>query len=245
MQTHQVSYLLKNEDMKSRKDLPKWVGEEFETFSKVVSDPTFPCYFGMTALKKGDLRYSFISHGDWSTLPNTIMEFLQLMQQKPLIRRGLFVFVEPEEEERALEYYRDYFWNVLQFLHEKDTQPWPEYIPPNPDHYLWEFSFGGEAIFAFGNAPAYKQRKTRDLGNSLVIGFQPRMIFEGLEGNRPQGAHSRQSVRERVEKWDGLPKHPDISHYGDINHREWKQYFIGDDIQPIEGKCPFHYKKNR
>ncbi len=83
-------------------------------------------------------------------------------------------------------------------------------------------SFGGEPIFAFGNAPAYKQRKTRHLGNSLVIGFQPRTIFDGLEGDRPKGAYSRQTVRERVEKWDQLPKHPNISHYGDPDHREWK-----------------------
>ena len=102
-----------------------------------------------------------------------------------------------------------------------------------------EFSFGGEPIFAFGNAPAYKQRKTRHLGNSLVIGFQPRTIFDGLEGHRPKGAYSRQTVRERVEKWDQLPKHPNISHYGDPNHREWKQYFIGDDIEPIKENVLF------
>ena len=83
---------------------------------------------------------------------------------------------------------------MLQYLHENDNQAWPKQIPEDPDHYLWEFSFGGEPIFAFGNAPAYKQRKTRHLGNSLVIGFQPRTIFDGLEGDRPKGAYSRQMV---------------------------------------------------
>lgn len=150
--------------------------------------------------------------------------------------------MEPECEEKSLEYYRDYFWKVLQYLHENDNQTWPKQIPADPDHHLWEFSFGGEPIFAFGNSPAYKQRKTRHLGNSLVIGFQPRTIFDGLEGDRPKGSYSRQMVRERVEKWDQLPKHPNISHYGDPNHREWKQYFIGDDIEPIKGKCPFHHR---
>ena len=62
-------------------------------------------------------------------------------------------------------------------IYENDNQAWPKQIPEDPDHYLWEFSFGGEPIFAFGNAPAYKQRKTRHLGNSLVIGFQPRTIL--------------------------------------------------------------------
>ena len=31
--------------------------------------------------------------------------------------------------------------------------------------------FKGEPIFIFGNAPAYKRRKTRDLGNAMVLGF--------------------------------------------------------------------------
>lgn len=53
---------------------------------------------------------------------------------------------------------------------------------------------------------------------------------------------SREKVRARVEAWDGLPKHPDISHFGDPDHNEWKQFFIGDDIEPIKGKCPFHHK---
>ena len=163
------------------------------------------------------------------------------MKERPVVRRG-FSFVEPECEEQSIEYYRDYFWKVLQYLHENDDQTWPKQIPEDPDHYLWEFSFGGEPIFAFGNAPAYKQRKTRHLGNSLVIGFQPRTIFDGLEGDRPKGAYSRQTVRDRVEKWDQLPKHPNISHYGDPEHREWKQYFIGDDVEPIKGKCPFLHK---
>ncbi len=100
----------------------------------------------------------------------------------------------------------------------------------------------GEPIFAFGNAPAYKQRKTRNLGNSRIIGFQPRKIFKGLEGTEKGGIMSREKVRARVEKWDQLPKHPDISHFGDPDHNEWKQFFIGDDSEPIKGSCPFHHK---
>ncbi|HDR6213897.1 MULTISPECIES: YqcI/YcgG family protein [Bacillus cereus group] len=236
------SYLLDNEGMRTRTDIPDWVAKEFEIFSNVVLEPTFPCYFGLTAMKKNELRYSFLSHNDWSHLPHTMLSFLELMKERPIVRRGFFLFVEPECEEQPLEYYRDSFWKVLQYLHENDNQAWPKQIPEDPDHYLWEFSFGGESIFAFGNAPAYKQRKTRHLGNSLVIGFQPRTIFDGLEGDRPKGAYSRQMVRERVEKWDQLPKHPNISHYGDPEHREWKQYFIGDDVEPIKGKCPFLHR---
>lgn len=112
--------------------------------------------------------------------------------------------MEPEKDEKPLEHYRENFWNILQYLHKVDTKPWPKDYPTDPDHHLWAFSFAEEPFFVFGNAPAYKQRKTRDLGNSLVLGFQPRRIFEGLEGTTKGGVMSREKVRERVEKWDGL-----------------------------------------
>ncbi|MGJ9459434.1 YqcI/YcgG family protein [Oceanobacillus sp. CF4.6] len=239
-----ATYLLTKDDMESNTDnLPDWLKEEYKTFESIVTDKTFPCYFGMSGQKRGELRYGYISHNDWSQLPMMLEEFNRLFDnQKKMIRHGFFLFVEPEKEEKPLEYYREYFWNVLQYLHDFDQHEWPSDYPKDPDHYLWNFCFAKEPYFAFGNAPAYKQRKTRDLGNSLIIGFQPRKIFEGLKGTEQSGVMSRERVRERVEKWDGLPKHPNISHYGDKKHREWKQFFIGDDIKPIEGKCPFHAK---
>ncbi|WP_050615615.1 YqcI/YcgG family protein [Bacillus testis] len=235
--------LLNKEDMSDKQSVPEWLLKEYETFHKVVTSPTFPCYFGMSAEHKGELRYSYISHDDWSSLPNTLNQFITLFEnQKRLVRHGLFVFVEPEKEEKSIDYYRSYFWRILQYLHDQDEQEWPEDYPTDPDHHLWAFSYGGEPYFVFGNTPAYKQRKTRDLGKSLILGFQPRRIFEKLEGTSPGGIMSREKVRERVEVWDGIPKHPNISHYGDPGHREWKQYFIGDDCEPITGKCPFRHK---
>lgn len=245
METTKNKYLLTKEDMVNPDIVPSWVTREYENFRSVVTDKTFPCYFGMTAEHKGELRYSYISHDNWTHLPDTLKEFMKLFDtNKRLIRHGFFLFVEPEEERKDIPYYRDYFWRILQYLHEQDDKPWPKDYPTDPDHHLWAFSFSEEPYFVFGNTPAYAKRKTRDLGNSLVLGFQPRRIFEGLEGTSKGGHMSREKVRERVEKWDNLPKHPNISHYGDLEHREWKQYFIGDDCEPIKGKCPFHHKNN-
>lgn len=241
MKTKSIN-LLEKEDMLNQDIVPDWVSAEYKIFHQTVTDSTFPCYFGMSGEKRGELRYSYITHDDWSRLPYALEEFIELFDNPKLIRHGLFLFVEPEKEEKSLEYYREYFWKLLNYLHAVDKQPWPESIPENPEHHLWAFSFASEPFFVFGNAPAYKQRRTRNLGNSLILGFQPRRIFEGLEGSSKGGMMSREKVRERVEKWDKLPKHPNISHYGDPEHREWKQYFIGDDIKPISGKCPFHFK---
>lgn len=223
--------------------LPGWFQQEYETFRNIVMRKDFPCYFGQKGEKKGELRYGCVSRDDWSPLPHIVGDFLKLFDEPNPARHGLFVFIEPEKEEKTIDYYRSYFWDLLQYLHEKDSMNWPGDQPKDPEHYLWDFHFHQEPIFVFGNAPAYKQRKTRDLGNSLILGFQPRRIFKGLEGTQPGGIMSREKVRERVEVWDQLPKHPDISHYGDPEHNEWKQFFIGDDAEPIKGKCPFHVKQ--
>lgn len=234
--------LLTKEDFSTRADLPEWLLHEYQTFHNIVIDKTFPCYFGMSGELKGELRYGYITQDDWSNLPKIVEGFLDLFQDPKHKRHGLFVFVEPFKVEGDLSQYRKQFWDILQYLHEVDSVEWPKDAPLDPAHHLWDFRFQGEPIFVFGNAPAYKQRKTRHLGNSMIIGFQPRKIFQGLEGTEKGGIMSREKVRERVEVWDQLPTHPDISHFGDPNHNEWKQFFIGDDIEPIKGKCPFNHK---
>ncbi|TDL30745.1 YqcI/YcgG family protein [Jeotgalibacillus sp. S-D1] len=236
------SKLLTKDDMEKHDDLPDWLIQEYKTFEETVTDDTFPCYFGMKGQKKGELRYAYISQEDWTNLPKALEEFLALFNEATKIKHGFFLFVEPFEKEGTLDDYQKQFWAILQYLHEQDQKEWPTDHPKDPEHFLWDFHFNGEPIFVFGNAPAYKQRKTRNLGNSLILGFQPRTIFQGLEGTQKGGVMSREKVRERVEKWDQLPKHPDISHYGDPTHNEWKQFFIGDDIEPIKGKCPFMHK---
>lgn len=237
------SALLTKDDFKVRTDLPEWLLAEYKTFHEIVTDKTFPCYFGMNGELKGELRYAYITQDDWSNLPAAVESFLTMFNDPKHKRHGLFVFVEPFEKEVALDAYRKQFWDILQFLHDEDDSEWPVDAPRDPDHYLWDFTFKGEPIFVFGNTPAYKQRKTRDLGNAMVLGFQPHRIFEGLKGTEKGGVMSREKVRQRVEAWDHLPTHPDISHFGDPDHNEWKQFFIGDDSEPIKGKCPFTHKE--
>ncbi|PYZ95688.1 YqcI/YcgG family protein [Alteribacter lacisalsi] len=240
-----TSHLKTRADIHEEANIPEWLKREFSFFEKIVTDRTFPCYFGRSGLLKDELRYSYLEKDNWGHFPETLRSFIKLLNENPKIRRGLFLFVEPEEHLKTIDDFRDQFWEVLQFLHDKDDAPWPEDIPKDPDHHLWTFCFDQEPMFVFGNAPAYEQRRTRNLGKGLVIGIQPRTIFTGLEGTEPNGINSREAVRKRVEAWDQLPKHPDISHYGDETHHEWKQFFIGDDCEPIVSECPFQQRKIR
>ena len=72
--------------------------------------------------------------------------------------------MEPECEEQSIEYYRDYFWKVLQYLHENDDQTWPKQIPEDPITTYGNFHLAGNRYLHLETS--HKQRKTRHLGNS-------------------------------------------------------------------------------
>ncbi len=46
------SYLLDNEGMRTRNDIPNWVVKEFQNFSSVVLEPTFSVLFRLNSFKK-------------------------------------------------------------------------------------------------------------------------------------------------------------------------------------------------
>lgn len=125
MLTKNSSFLLTKDDFEQADHLPDWLLREYKTFSETVTDPTFPCFFGMTAQRRGELRYSYIEHDKWDHLPEAVESFLSLFTPENKTRHGLFIFVEPESEEKSIDYYRSYFWDILQYLHEQDRFDWP------------------------------------------------------------------------------------------------------------------------
>ncbi len=230
-----ISMLTKS-DLKYGNNIPEWLKDEYSYWEKVVSDKNFPCHFGTIAEKKGDLRYFYIENHDLSPLPNVLREFLKLSRENEHNKHALVVFVQPEIPEQSFDYYENYFWNILKYLHENDEKEWNANIPTDPDDPLWEFCFDGEPIFVSANMPAYKHRITRNMGKSLILIFQPRRIFADIT---PKAIDL---IRSKVESIENLPIHPDLGRYGDESNREWKQYIITDDNNPRKGVCPFHPK---
>lgn len=82
MLTKNSSFLLTKDDFEQADHLPDWLLREYKTFSETVTDPTFPCFFGMTAQRRGELRYSYIEHDKWDHLPEAVESFLSLFTRK-------------------------------------------------------------------------------------------------------------------------------------------------------------------
>lgn len=232
--------LLTRKDLGAGKLVPNWLRFEYGVFRERLSDPAYPCYFGTASERRGELRYGWVEGEDMGHVPALLREFLALSRSNPNVRHALALFFRPEVVERPLSYYRKRFWDVLRFMHGADASPWPEDRPSDPEDPKWEFCFDGEPMFVFASTPAYETRDSRNMGNSLVLLFQPRRIFDGVEGGTPAGTKAREMIRDRMRDWDGMDYHPDMGTYGDPSSFEWKQYFLPDDNSPVMGGCPFH-----
>ncbi|MFJ2609157.1 YqcI/YcgG family protein [Streptomyces sp. NPDC091279] len=210
----------------------------------------FPCTFGVAAAKKNTLRFGFVDSahdpGTWGPLTDILTSYLACYQELGK-DTSLVVFFGPDEPEDQLLSQQEYFsrfWSVLQFLHEKDGSPWPEETPTDPDHPLWEFSFGGTEIFVVCNTPAHITRNSRH-SPGFVITFQPRWVFEGLEPDSPRGIRARQVIRKRIRRYDALEPAPELGDFGNADNREWRQYFLPDAPGDTLPACPFHAVRNR
>ena len=74
----------------------------------------------------------------------------------------------------------------------------------------------------------------------MVMVFQPREVFLDGATGKEISAGARNTIRKRVQLWDGIQAHPDLSAYGHPGNLEWTQYFISDDNSRETGRCPLH-----
>jgi amino acid adenylation domain-containing protein len=218
---------------------PEWLAESVAEFQKDVGDPEYPCHFGRAALELGEL------FGTWSCEDQPITAlgahlgaFLDATRTVPNRRMVLAAFFEPEPEQRDHEWYGERFWSVLAELRAGDDAPWPSDVPTQADHPRWEFSYHGVPMFVFAATPTHHDRRSRSLGPGLIMLFQPRNVFAGIEGGTPSGIAARRRIRDRQLAWDAAPPHPFMGSYGDPSNSEWKQYFIADDEGVLYDRCP-------
>jgi FPC/CPF motif-containing protein YcgG len=224
--------------MSAKKGIPAWLPSVYQQFHDYVSKPEFPCDFGTSSELQGLLRYTYSQSSDLEFLQTTLSRFLELSRKYPRRRYALVLFEEPQEGHLTLNQYRKRFWEILQFLHDNDPSSWPDGVPMSTDDPQWEFSFGGDSMFVFGSCPAYLKRRSRNLGPSLVLLFQPRRVFRGIEGGTPSGSIVRERIRCKLRTYDTVRDHPDMGAYSDQTSFEWKQYFIPDDTVPELEACP-------
>ena len=217
---------------------PEWVRDHWETFEESmtgeVDGSPFPCFFGAESVRQGDPLYTAVgSMSDPDALRQlgtTLLEYLDTWESHS-DRASLVAVFRPPAEPWTEREYHEALWNILQFLHVHDPEPWPAEIPTDTDHPEWEFSFGGEPMCPTCRAPFYEERQSRYSPVGLEITFQPRALFEKLNvtADHPTGEQARELIQRRLEEYDGVAPHRFLGDWGVEGDREWHQYMLPDD----------------
>lgn len=219
---------------------PPWLAASYAHFVSQLGDPGYPCFLGGAALRQHHLYCTVADAARLPALPRVLQRFLRGCGEAPGERRNLTIFFEPDTPPLSIDAYRERFWSFLAYLRAHDPLPWPPALPTDTEDAGWEFAFAGQGLFVFCAAPCYRRRRSRNLGPGMVLLMQPRSSFFGLDGHTAVGQAVRRVTRERLQAWDGMLPHADLGSYGDADNREWKQYMLPDDEQPLVGRCPFH-----
>lgn len=226
---------------------PPWLAEARASFaarvlSEAADGTAYPCHFGTTAQQLGHNVFVCCERGDaqgLKPLADTLLEFYARTRGGPR-RMSLIVFAGPPQAAPSLERDGAEFWRILRGLREHDPLPWPADRTEDCTDPRWQWCFNGEPWFVFAGSPAYRARRSRNLGPCLTIVFQTQRVFEGLSGATASGQLAKQHIRERLERYDAVGPHP---HLGDPLHsstHKWRQYLLPDDqrIVPADA-CPF------
>jgi len=200
----------------------------------------FPCVFGVSAVRKGTVRYGFIPAGPTrvATLAAALTEFTDIAVSLGN-RTSLVCFFDFEDGVQTLDEYRQHFWSLLGELLATDTSEWPAGISENPDDSTWEFSFHGTPLFVVANTPRHENRRSRQ-SRYFTVTFQPRFVFDDLKAGTPTGDKARVVIRRRLADYDRVERTPLLGSFGDPGTLEWSQYFLEDDNTPLDpaAECP-------
>ncbi len=208
---------------------------------------TFPCLFSQNAFARKLLMFSFVeaeTNDDFAKAAKEIAEYIdvcRLWDGKVSTAHPLIVaFSQNVVRGQKLAFFHETAWRFLQFLHDNDPSPWPEGVCKEPDEPYWSMCYAGMQIFVNISNPAHIRRKSRNLGDRLVLVINPRERFDIVAGNSPEGRRVRKTIRSRIAAYDNQPHAPQLGSYqaGEI---EWWQYGLEDDNTTPRGRCPFRF----
>ncbi len=222
-----------------------WQRTAVEEITERLTAPDFPCVFSRNAFRKQLLRFVFVPDGGSGGIRHlaaALTEYVeeagrwdgQLDTAYPLV----VVFSPEAVAGETVEEYHAFGWHVLQELHRVDPAPWPAGVARRPGDEAWSMCFNGMPLFCNMSNPGHRVRRSRNLGRSFVLVINPRERFDVFAGDTPSGRKVRANIRNRIQRYDGVPHSPQLGSYG-IGALEWHQYGLIEENTGRTDVCPF------
>lgn len=233
-------------DPSDMKLLAPWQRKAMERFEAKMKDKErpFPCIPATQGFAMNQFRYGFAGDPRSDKAIEELGELLAFYTEsakKYGTYTSLLVFFEtPFEVKESLstEHWEQLFWRQLNGLAQIDELEWPEQIPTDPHHPLWEFCYHGERYFMYCGTPSHTNRKSRH-SEDYLLAITPRWVLEEFGKQEEYARKIKSQVRKRLENYDSIDIHPALNSYGNPENYEWKQYYLHDDDTALS-KCPFH-----
>ncbi|MFE6052614.1 YqcI/YcgG family protein [Kitasatospora sp. NPDC056446] len=227
---------------------PGWRRNALRDVGARLTDPGFPCVFARNAYRKGLLRFVFADDGGprgIEQLGTGLTDYVQLSRRwddtldtaYPLVA----VFAPDAVPTSSLAGHHAFGWRVLQDLHARDPEPWPEGVGKDPESASWSLCFNGMALFVNMSSPAHRVRRSRNLGRHFALVINPRERFDVFAGDTPSGRKVRANIRGRIGRYDGTPHAPQLGSYG-AGALEWLQYGLVEENRDRTDRCPFAFR---
>jgi FPC/CPF motif-containing protein YcgG len=226
---------------------PAWFGAQRGVLRAIFDDQAdpYPCHFAAQGEQLATNYYTYLdispagrlADDEVAALADAMRGFLRLPRAEPRHRLSLLCLAGPPGE-HTFAAYRERYWQILRRLLRYDTAAWPERVPTDPGDPRWHLCFGGEPLFAFGACPGYLPRRSRVLGDCLVLVFQPLSVFSDMSGGVPLGRAAKRRIRAALGRYENVPLIADTGDGISSTSEKWKQYFPDVDGEPIRGRCP-------
>lgn len=225
-------------------DKQHWTYTTLQRVKAIVGQPGFPCLFGRKAMAAGTCYIVFArAEHPANDIATGLDDYVRTISPIPLKQRigtPLLVFLEGAAagtlaEQQALA------WKILQQVHARDPQPWPQDVPRDPHDTRWSFCFAGMPLFVNMSFPAHRVMKSRNLGDSITFVINPRESFDEVaSASTESGQRIRARIRERVARYNEGVVPESLGFFGQDDNFEWQQYQLQESGSLNPARCPFH-----
>jgi FPC/CPF motif-containing protein YcgG len=244
--------LIRSSQVETTRGWPAWFTAAHAEFRAVLlAEPPHPCHFGVAGERADHNWFTALDESQQGLglgideLAETLAGFATVALTGPS-KQSLVVLAGPPRKQPEWEQHSAQFWAILRQLSRHDRQPWPVDRPVDPQSPRWQWCFAGQAWFVFGASPAYRHRRSRNLGSCLTLVFQlSDRVFEGLSGSSPAGQAAKRQIRHRLADYDLATVHRHLGDAGQSSSHKWRQYFLPDDSRTFdERSCPWTAPSN-
>lgn len=210
-----------------------------EEFKEFIMRDDYPCVMAQVVMKLEQAGFrTYDEFGSSETAEKLLKDLNEYIQNYDFESDNYFSFIAafPDQQNYSELVFEKLLWKQLQYLHEKDHQPWDPAVSSDPDNENFSFSAAGKAFYVIGLHPNSSRKARRAPCTALVFNLHSQ--FEQLR-DKDSFETVRDKIRKRDKEFQGSVN-PMVEDFGE--NSEARQY-SGRKVED-DWKCPFHTGKN-